>query len=244
MFRLLRYFSIASLVSMLLAAILLGILHQLFEKQQLLRFGESRNIMLARVFSNSIWPQYQSLAKAGKTLDAAALRGRPEVARLSRSLREAMRGSPTVGVSVYLLNGRTLFSSDTAQIGVTDSNDPAFLAARLGQPSSQIVNDDKSGLFGGKLAGRDVLSSYLPVRGGEDEPIEAVIEDIYRCHRAAGRRGQGGTPADPERGRGAGGALRHPVLHRQARRPDHPEPVRAATTHRTEPAPHRPPTTR
>jgi diguanylate cyclase (GGDEF)-like protein len=178
MFRLLRYFSIASLVAMLLAAALLGILHQLFEKQQLLRFGESRNIMLAQVFSSSIWPQYQSLAKAGKTLDAAALRDRPEIARLNRSVREAMRGSPTVGVRIYLLSGRTLFSTDAAQIGASSSSDPGFLSARQGLPSSQIVSDDKSGLFGGKLTGRDVLSSYLPVRGSDDEPIEAVIK-IY-----------------------------------------------------------------
>jgi diguanylate cyclase (GGDEF)-like protein len=178
MFSLLRYFSIASLVSMVLAAIFLAIFHQQFEKQQLLRFGESRNIMLAQVFSNSIWPQYQGFAKAGKTLDTDALRNRPEIARLNRSVREAMRGSPTVGVKIYLLNGRTLFSNDAAQIGAGNSSDPGFLSARLGVPASQIVADDRSGAFGGKLAGRDVLSSYVPVRGGEDEPIEAVIK-IY-----------------------------------------------------------------
>jgi diguanylate cyclase (GGDEF)-like protein len=178
MFRLLRYFSIASLVSMVLAAIFLAIFHQQFEKQQLLRFGESRNIMLAQVFSNSIWPQYQGFAKAGKTLAAEALRNRPEIARLNRSVREAMRGSPTVGVNIYLLNGRTLFSNDAAQIGTGNGSDPGFLSARLGVPASQIVTGDRSGLFAGKLAGRDVLSSYIPVRGGEDEPIEAVI-NIY-----------------------------------------------------------------
>ena len=178
MFRLLRYFSIASLVSMVLAAIALSLFNQLFEKQQLLRFGESRNILLAQVFSHNIWPQYQSFAKAGKTLDADALRRHPEIARLNRSVWEAVRGSPTIGVKIYLLNGRTLFSTDAAQIGAGNSSDPGFLSARLGLPSSQIVADDKSGIFGGKLAGRDVLASYIPIRGSEDDPIEAVMK-IY-----------------------------------------------------------------
>lgn len=179
MFRLLRYFSIASLISMVLAAIALNLFNQLFEKQQLLRFGEHRNILLAKAFSQSIWPQYQNIAKTGKALDAGALRSHPEIARLNRSVWEIMRGSPTVGVNIFLLNGRTLFSTDAAQIGAnSSSNDPDFLSARLGLPSSQIVTDDKSGTFGGKLAGRDVLASYIPIRGGEDDPIEAVMK-IY-----------------------------------------------------------------
>jgi diguanylate cyclase (GGDEF)-like protein len=179
MFRLLRYFSIASLISMVLAAIALNLFNQLFEKQQLLRFGEHRNILLAKAFSQSIWPQYQNIAKTGKALDAGALRSHPEIARLNRSVWEIMRGSPTVGVNIFLLNGRTLFSTDPAQIGSnSSSNDPGFLSARLGLPSSQIVTDDKSGTFGGKLAGRDVLASYIPIRGSEDDPIEAVMK-IY-----------------------------------------------------------------
>lgn len=178
MFRLLRYFSIASLVSMVLAAVLLATLYQLFEKQQLISFGESRNIMLAQVFSQSIWPQYRNFAKAGKTLDASALRDRPEIARLARSVQEAVRGSPTVGVKIILLNGRTLFSTDPALIGAGNSSDPGFLAARLGQTSSRLAGGDNPGQFGGKLAGRNVLSSYLPVRNGDDEPIEAVMQ-IY-----------------------------------------------------------------
>ncbi len=164
---------------MVLAAIALNLFNQLFEKQQLLRFGEHHNILLTRAFSQSIWPQYQNFAKTGKALDAGALRSNPEIARLNRSVWEIMRGSPTVGVNIFLLNGRTLFSTDAAQIGSnSSSNDPGFLSARLGLPSSQIVTDDKSGTFNGKLSGRDVLASYIPIRGSEDDPIEAVMK-IY-----------------------------------------------------------------
>ena len=70
MFQLLRYFSIASLISMVLAAVALGAFHQLLEQNHLLRFGESRNIALVQAFSNSNWPQFRSLAKAAKPLQA------------------------------------------------------------------------------------------------------------------------------------------------------------------------------
>ena len=53
MFRLLRYFSIASLISMVLAAIALGAFHQTFEKNHLLRFGESRSVAFVQAFSTA-----------------------------------------------------------------------------------------------------------------------------------------------------------------------------------------------
>ncbi|MGA7749154.1 MAG: EAL domain-containing protein [Gallionella sp.] len=178
MFRLLRYFSIASLVSMVLAAIVLAIFHQVFEKNHLLRFGESRNVMLAQAFSSSIWPQFHSFAKASGQLDANALRRHPQIAKLSRSVRDAVRGTPTVGVKIYLPDGRTLFSTDAAQIGANNSGDAGFLSARQGIPLSQITLHDKSGAFGGKLTGRDVLSSYIPLRSNADAPIDGVMK-IY-----------------------------------------------------------------
>ena len=68
MFRLLRYFSIASLISMVLAAIALGTFHQMFEKNHLLRFGESSNITLVQDFAAGSWPMFRNFAKPRKSL--------------------------------------------------------------------------------------------------------------------------------------------------------------------------------
>jgi len=105
MFRLLRYFSIASLISMVLAAIVLGTLHQLFEKSHLLRFGESRNIALAQAFSTNNWPHFRSFAKTAKLLDADTLRLQPDIAGLDKSVREAVRNTPTLRVRIFHSTG-------------------------------------------------------------------------------------------------------------------------------------------
>lgn len=175
MFRLLRYFSIASLISMVLAAIVLGTLHQSFEKNHLLRFGESRNVALVQAFSTGNWPQFRSFAKEAKLLDADTLRRKPDIAWLNKSVREAVRNTPTVRVKIFQLDGRILFSTDSAQIGTNTGKSAGFLSARLGLPSSELARYDKFSTFDGEFVNRDVLASYIPLRSGADAPLEGVM---------------------------------------------------------------------
>ncbi len=175
MFQLLRYFSIASLVSMVLAAIALGMLHQSFEKNHLLRFGEKQNITLARSFSNSVWPRFRDFAGAAKQLDPDALRLQPDLAKLRQSVREAVRNTPTARVQIYQLDGRTLFSTNEAQIGTSNGGDAGFLAARMGVSQSEINHYDTFSTFNGNFVDRDLLTSYIPLRGSAEGPIEGVM---------------------------------------------------------------------
>ena len=175
MFRLLRYFSIASLVSMVLAAVVLGILHQLREQDHLLRYGESRNTALAQAFSTRIWPRFRGFANAAQRLDANTLRRQPDIAKLGRSVRDAVRNTQTLRVQIYQLDGRMLFSTDSAQIGTSNGSDPNFLSARQGIPQSSINHYGKFNGLGGELANRAVLSSFIPLRAGADGPIQGVM---------------------------------------------------------------------
>lgn len=161
---------------MVLAAIALGIFHQLFEKNHLLRFGESHNVTLTQAFSGSIWPQFRGFAKAAKQLDADALRLHPDIARLNKSVLEAVRNTPTVRVNIYLLDGRTLFSTDAAQIGSNIIGKSAgFISARQGLALSEITHYGKFSAFDGEFVNRDVLASYVPLRSSADAPIEGVM---------------------------------------------------------------------
>lgn len=176
MFRLLRYFLIASLVSMVLAAAVLSILHRLLEQNHLLRYGENQNITLAGAFSNNVWPQFRGFANNAKKLDADSLRRQPVIAKLRRSVQVAFRNTATLRVQIYQLDGRMLFSTDTAQIGISNGSDARFLSARQGVPLSNITHYDKFNSLDGELADRVVLSSFIPVRPGANEPIQAVMQ--------------------------------------------------------------------
>lgn len=175
MFRLLRYFSIASLISMVLAAVVLGTLHQMLEQNHLLRYGGSQNIALARSFSRNVWPQFRGFANTAKVLDADSLRRQPFIAKLLRSVRDAVRNTATLRVQIYQLDGRILFSTDATQIGTSNGSDAEFISARQGAPQSSIARYDKFNGLDGELADRVVLTSFIALRQGADEPVQGVI---------------------------------------------------------------------
>jgi len=175
MFRLLRYFSIASFVSMVAAAIVLGILHQFFETSHLLRYGESRNIALTEAFANNVWPRYLSFANAAKQLDEEALRHHPDIVKLGQSVRDAVRNTSTLRVQIYQLDGRTLFSTDATQTGASKAGDPGFLSARQGVAHNEVIHFDKFSGLDGEFVDREILASYIPLRRSADAPIQGVM---------------------------------------------------------------------
>lgn len=178
MSRLLRYFSIASLISVMLATVILSALYRNIATSQLLELGENNNVALAQIFANSIWPQYRSFADAAGRVDADRLRAHPSIANLHQSVLDVMRNTHVVKVKVYENEGRTMFSTDARQIGKDYSTNPGFLSARKGRPLSELTHRDKFSAFDGEIENRDVLSSYVALRAGSEAPIEGVLE-IY-----------------------------------------------------------------
>ncbi len=178
MFRLLRYFSIASLISMIVAAIFLGVVHRVFEADHLVKFGESHNIALTRTFTNVIWPSFRGFADQAAKIDNSELRHHPDINILDQVVHDAMRNTTTVKVKVIELNGRILYSSDPSEIGVDYSADPGFISARQGLVFSEISHADNFKAVDGDIHDRDLLSSNVALRSGSKEPVEGVLE-IY-----------------------------------------------------------------
>lgn len=176
MFRLLRYFSIASLVSMVLAAIILGSLHSYFERERLAEFGQRHNIALASAFSNVVWPPFSSFADKVANLDREQLRSYPDIAGLDQGVRAAMRNTSTVKVRLIYLDGRIIYSTHPTEIGSDYSTQPGFVAALRGEVISKISHYEKFYALNGEVRDRDMLSSYVALRRNMNEPVEGVLE--------------------------------------------------------------------
>lgn len=178
MVRPMRKFFIASLVSVVLATGVLATVYRHIATSQLRELGESNNVALAQIFSNSIWPQFRAFQDAAGRIDADRLRAHPDIVKLRQSVLDVMRNTQVVKVKLYEVDGRTLFSTDPAQIGKDYSANPGFLSAAKGQPLSELTHRDKFSAFDREIENRDVLSSYVPLRRGADTPVEGVLE-IY-----------------------------------------------------------------
>lgn len=176
MFPLLRYFSIASLISVVATTIVLAVIHNRVEREQLLRIGESNHVALAQSFANSLLPQYRRLAATAGEMDIAQLPTHPDFVAMHRGVLDAMRNTRVVKVKLYGLDGRTLFSTEPAQVGKDYSTNPAFLSALAGIPSSELTHRDRFSAFDREIEDRDVLSSYVALRAKDDDAVAGVLE--------------------------------------------------------------------
>lgn len=179
MFRLLRYFSIASLIIIAIAVLLLGTTYRQKVVNDLIDLGESKNVALTQAFSNSIWPKFESAVRSSSGLSPDELRSLPVMGELRKEVLSLMSGLSILKVKIYDLRGMTFFSTEKSQIGQDKSTNKGFLSALSGKAVSELTHRDSFSAFEKVIEERDVLSSYIPIRrGGSKGPIEGVFE-IY-----------------------------------------------------------------
>jgi diguanylate cyclase (GGDEF)-like protein len=175
MFKLLRYFSIATLIAITSVTIFLGLFYRQTAIKDLIKMGEAKNVALTQAFINSLWPQFGPFVRSVSELSPDELQGYPELDRLHKAVLAQMKGLSVVKVKIYNLDGMTVFSTEPSQIGQDKSMNPGFLSARSGTVISELTHRGQIYSFEGELFHRDILSSYLPIRKGPG-PVEAVFE--------------------------------------------------------------------
>jgi hypothetical protein len=87
MFKLLRYFSITSLVAFVLFTGLLGVVYRWTAINALVQQAESKNVVLTQIFANWLWPQFVPYILATAEHSPDELRRHPEIDRLTQALQ-------------------------------------------------------------------------------------------------------------------------------------------------------------
>ena len=175
MFKLLRYFSLASFVSVVIVAAILGFLYRELAIHSLVTMGESNNQAVTRVLANSLWPKLIPYLATADTLPSERMQEHPEREMLADMLVTHLRGSSVAKVKVYDLRGRTVFSTDPKQMGEDKSGNAGFRGARSGTVTSELTHRDEFSGFEGVIENADLMSTYIPVRRS-DGAIGAVFE--------------------------------------------------------------------
>ena len=176
MFPLLRYFSVASLVSIVATTLMLGWLHQSIERAQLLEIGESNHVALTQSLANALLPQFRELISAANNLETEALKQHPNLAALLPNVLSSLRNTQVVKVKLYEPSGRTIFSTDPSQIGKNYRDNLGFISASRGMPKSELTHRERFSSLDKEIENRDVLASYVALRSSADAPIEGVLE--------------------------------------------------------------------
>jgi len=175
MFRLVRFFLLTSAASVV-AIVIAFVVYRENEVQRLIDFAEQQNVELARSFANTIWPGISSLVMSASGATANNRAGSEQTQAIARAVEAATAGLPVLKVKIYNLEGLTVYSSNSAEIGEYKTNNPGFFsAARAGQPASKLTIRDAISSFEQTVQERDLVESYIPIRQG-DGPVEGVFE--------------------------------------------------------------------
>jgi signal transduction histidine kinase len=176
MFKLLRYFSITSLIACSATTIILWNFSKEQSLHQLIESTQQQNIAIANVLSNSLWQEHRPFLTQSAWLTPDELLKHPETQKLNQLLFRSIQDNSVKKVTVINFNGRIIFSTNN-QVGQYVATSAGFIDGRLGKvttfghrPNNTIARD----LVTGRLA---LISTYIPIRpDGPQGKIEGVME--------------------------------------------------------------------
>lgn len=178
-FRLTRFFAVASLIGILIVTACLLYTYRVIAESTLIAHEGRANADLTRAVANSIWQRYPDfLTEHPPERTGAELLADPRSAEIRELVLGKMEGLSVVKVKFYDRKGLTLFSTDPKQTGERKVGNPGLIGALAGQPMSQLGFRDRFDAFEGEIKGRNIISTYVPVRTTRDGAIEGVVE-IY-----------------------------------------------------------------
>lgn len=177
-FNLLRYFSLASLIAIVVATAVLTPLYERFAARDLIEAQEQHHIALTRIAANTLWPNFSGFVRSSAALDNDALKSHSAIARLHQAVVEELAGTRVLKIKIYDLGGRTVFSTEAKQIGEDKSKNAGFLSARSGKPATELTHRNQFSAFEQTVENIDVVSSYVPIYVKDSKRVEGVFE-IY-----------------------------------------------------------------
>ncbi|MEY4728962.1 MAG: hypothetical protein RL020_120 [Pseudomonadota bacterium] len=179
-FKLLRYFSIASLISIVLAAAALVTFYRYTAMNSLVLEKQDQNQAMVRLFADTLWPKYAPFFNAYSAKNPEAVRSDARTAELIESSYKNLKSLGAVKVKVYDKTGVAIFSTESKQIGESGADNAGVKKALAGEIFSELNHKDSFNSFDRPepLLQRHLITSYLPYRNPQTQTIEGATE-IY-----------------------------------------------------------------
>ena len=176
MFKLLRYYSVASLVAFLVTAVLLTWFYRQVAIQGIVQLAERSNLALTRSVMNPMKPALLEFLDATAGFHPNSPSHPPLPPELAGSIKTLMQDRTIARVKIYNHKGVVVFSTWPAQIGGDQSHNQGFITAINGGVASTLVYRDTFNQFDRATEKDNLGATYIPVRAGPAEPIQGVFE--------------------------------------------------------------------
>ncbi len=178
MFTLLRFYSVASFLAILVTAVLIAMLYRGVAIEGIMKLAERNNLALARTALNSVKPELTAFLAASTQPGFRNVAHASLPPELAAAIRQLMRDNSVVKIKIYNSEGIVAFSTHTAQIGSDQRHNTGFIAAMNGRVADTLVYHDTFNHFDQTTEEDNLMQTYIPVRASATEPVLGVFE-IY-----------------------------------------------------------------
>jgi signal transduction histidine kinase len=183
--RLVRHFSFASLIAVLIVAFALASFYAWKAESALVEQGEFKNSTQVRLILNQLDASERATLQELLALKQKPVPDAPAVTHMLETFRASVIGTSLIKLKLYNPSGLTVFSSELRQIGEDKATYAGFVAAMRGTATTQLSERETFESFFGTLRQVAVIGSYLPVHdkaGGVIGVIE-VYDDVTQLFR-------------------------------------------------------------
>jgi len=193
-FRLVKYFSLTSLVVILIPTLLLSIFITQRAKNELLRKSEQYALLVAINLNHQVFTQF--VLPTVLQLGRVQLSNPRQYERLDQIIRNTIHGFKIDRVDVYDLNELVTYSTDLSLVGLPGSGGIDYKLARQGKSSSRLVSRGSFlGFELGAVAKQRQLKTFIPLRmerplsrsGGRILGVFEITQDISEDYAAITR---------------------------------------------------------
>lgn len=158
-FRILRFFSVTSLLCILLAGTVLALFYRDAAIEGIVDFGERSNLMLTQTLLNSLEPElseYLVMEEVHHT--------EPLPKSLEMMIRDLMMDTSVVNVTILDDEGIVVFSTKLGIRGENLGDAPGYKEARTGTIYSKGGDFGGFSLFFPRMPVEELISSFIPIK--------------------------------------------------------------------------------
>ncbi len=178
MTKLLRYYAIASLACVLVAAVLLTAMYRSVSLETVVRMTERGNLALGQAVLNSVKAELLAYVDDASRAPPAGREASAFPRELEKEIRALMQDTTVVKVKIYSRHGTVVYSTQAGEIGDSQADNPGFIGAIGGTPVSEIVYRDTFNSFDRTTEEDNLLQTYIPIRASASDGVRGVFE-IY-----------------------------------------------------------------
>ena len=176
LFRLLRFFSAASLVAIFVAAALFILFIRKVAVQDIIELSERNNLVLTQAALNSVKPEllrYLSTVENVKPGEAIKVNPPEEFTLV---IEKVMHDTAVARIKLYNRLGTVVFSTEHEQVGEDQEENDGFQSAIKGKVKSVLIYRDTFNSFDQETEDDNLISTYIPIRNSLNEPPPGVFE--------------------------------------------------------------------